>query len=270
MTDSLSDDARLRATEEQMRRALGLHNASPTQDRPVPSPAASGASSPQRRRFVRDGEVPVSVIRRDQDDGVNTNKLDATRQALREQIEARERAEHLLQEAQATIRDLQTKLAHEKLARDEAIQRADGERQAVEQALQRAQDELAGQRDCRQKAEQERDEAIAAHQEAKERLREVFADTQDAQRVSQATPGCSDDPARLDADTDTEASGRRKACTTVPQPTRRPMRTMLATEPSADGDEVKPARRRGRPPKSDQSEAEIVEWWRPGWQKQFR
>jgi hypothetical protein len=142
MTDSLSDDARLRAAEAQMRRALGLHNASPTQDRPVPSPAALGASSPQRRRFVRDGEVPVSVIRRD-----------ATRQALREQIEARERAEHLFQEAQATIHDLQTKLAHERLARDEAIQRVESEKQAVEQALQRVQAELAIERDCRQKAE---------------------------------------------------------------------------------------------------------------------
>src|SRR6476646_4267597 len=166
MTDSLSDDARLRATEEQMRRALGLHNSSPMQDRPVPPPASPVASSPHRRRFVRDGEVPVSVIHRDQDDGANTNKLEATRQALREQIEARERAEHLLQEAQATIRDLQTKLAHEKLARDEAIQRADGERQIVEQALQRAQEELAVERDCRQKAEQERNDAIAAGQEA--------------------------------------------------------------------------------------------------------
>ena len=143
MTDSLSDDARLRATEAQMRRALGLHNASPTQDRPIPPTASPGASSPQRRRFVRDGEVPVSVIRRDQDDGANTNKLDATRQALREQIEAREQAEHLLQEAQATIRDLQTKLAHERLARDEAIRVWTGEKQAVEQALQRVQDELA-------------------------------------------------------------------------------------------------------------------------------
>jgi hypothetical protein len=74
-----------------MRRALGLHNASPTQDRPVPPLTSPGASSPQRRRFVRDGEVPFSVIRRDQDDGANTNKLDATRQALREQIEARGR-----------------------------------------------------------------------------------------------------------------------------------------------------------------------------------
>ena len=137
------------------------------------STASPGASSPQRRRFVRDGEVPVSVIHRDQDDGASTNKLDATRQALREQIEAREQAEHLLQEAQATIRDLQTKLAHERLARDEAIQRVDSEKQVVEQALQRVQDELAIERACRQKAEQERDDAIAARQEAEERLRDA-------------------------------------------------------------------------------------------------
>jgi hypothetical protein len=74
-----------------MRRALGLHNTPPRQDRPVAPPASPGASSPQRRRFVRDGEVPVSVIRRDQDDGASTNKLDATRQALREQIETETR-----------------------------------------------------------------------------------------------------------------------------------------------------------------------------------
>ena len=153
MTDSLSGDARLGATEAQMRRALGLHNAPATQDRPVPSPATPSASSPQRRRFVRDGGVPVSVIRRDQDGGANSNKLDATRQALREQIEAREQAEHRLQEAQATIRDLQTKLAHERLARDEAIQRADSERQLVEQAFQRVQEEMAVEQASRQKAD---------------------------------------------------------------------------------------------------------------------
>jgi len=175
MTDSLSDDARLRATEEQMRRALGLHNSSPTQDRPVPPPASPVASSPHRRRFLRDGEVPVSVIHRDQYDGANTNKLDATRQALSEQVAAREHAEHLLQEAQATIHDLQTKLAHERLARDEAIQRMDSEKQLVERALQGAHDELAIERDHRQQAEQQRDDAIAIRQEAEERLQEMLA-----------------------------------------------------------------------------------------------
>jgi hypothetical protein len=239
MTDSLSDDARLRATEVQMRRALGLHNASPTQAAPIPPPA-SGGSSPQRRRFVRDGEVPVSVIRRDQDDGANTNKLDATRQALRDQIEARECAEHLLQEAQETIRHLQTELAHERLARDEAIQRVESERQLVEQSLQRVQGELAIERDRRQKAEQERDDAIAARQEAEERLRDVLA-PQDVQKAS---------PAALTA-------------------TRGLGKSMPTTEQSAGGDKVLP-RRRGRPAEFDQSEVEIVEWWKPGWQERFR
>jgi flagellar biosynthesis GTPase FlhF len=246
MTDSLSDDARLRATEAQMRRALGLHDISPTQTVPIPPPASPGASSPQRRRFVRDGEVPVSVIRRDQDDGANTNKLDATRQALREQIEAREQAEHLLQEAQATIRDLQTKMAHDRLARDEAIQRTNSEKQVVEQALQRVQEELSVERASRQKAEQERDDAIAARLEAEGRIQEMLA-TLDALKASQAPLTPPHDP----------------------QATRRRGKYMPTTEPSASGDEVLP-RRRGRPAKSDQSEAEIVEWWKPGWQKQFR
>jgi hypothetical protein len=42
-------------------------------------------------------------------------------------------------------------MAHERLARDEAIQRADGERQVVEQALQSVQEELAVERASRQK-----------------------------------------------------------------------------------------------------------------------
>ena len=33
---------------------------------------------------------------------------------------------------------------------------------------------------------------------------------------------------------------------------------------------VEQPRWRGRPAKSDQSEAEIVELWKPGWQKRFR
>jgi hypothetical protein len=142
MTDSLSDDARTRATEAQMRRALGLHNSSPTQAVPLPTKPSPGALRPQRRRFVRDGEVPVSVIHRDQGDA-------SARQALRAQVVTREHAAHLLQDAQATIHDLQTKLVHERLARDEAVQRVDSEKQLLEQALQRVREELAVERDRR-------------------------------------------------------------------------------------------------------------------------
>jgi hypothetical protein len=48
------------------------------------------------------------------------------------------------------------------------------------------------------------------------------------------------------------------------------MKTMPVIEPSADGEKVEQPRRRGRPAKSGQSEAEIVEWWKPGWQDRIR
>ena len=141
MTELLSDDERLRATEAQMRRALGLHDTSQTQTIPLPAGTSPGASHPQRRRFVRDGEVPVAVIHRDHGHAPGTNALEAARQALREQVGAREHAEQLLHEAQGTIHDLQTKLAHERLARDEAVQRVDNEKQVLELALQRLREE---------------------------------------------------------------------------------------------------------------------------------
>jgi hypothetical protein len=168
MTDSLSDDERLSATEAQMRRALGLRNTSQTQAIPPPATPTASASHPQRRRFVRDGEVPVTVIHRDQGDASGTNALEAARQALREQVAAREHAEHLLQEAQATIHDLQTKLVHERLASDEAVQRVDSEKQVVEQVLQRVREELAAERDFRRSADQDLHNRLANDREGED------------------------------------------------------------------------------------------------------
>jgi hypothetical protein len=160
MTDSPQDDARLRATETQMHRALGMRGNTPsrsTSDRPMTS---TSGSQPPRRRFVRDGEVPVTVIRRDhQPDGEpGTNQLDAARQGIRSQAMARERAARSLEEAQITIRELQTKLAHERLAKDEALeaaQRAETEKQTAQQTLQTLQTELMAERRDRQKPERE-------------------------------------------------------------------------------------------------------------------
>jgi hypothetical protein len=122
---------------------------------------------------------------------------------------------------------------------------------------------LAIERDRHKTAEQERDDAIVARQESEERLRDVLV-TQDALTASQAARS-SHDPS--DQDTDTEASGIRKACETVAETTRKMRKTIPATEPSSGGDKVKPTRRHGRrrPAPPDQSEAEIEEWWTPGW-----
>ena len=87
---------------------------------------------------------------------------DARHRAVEEQTR---RAERSLEQAQATIRDLQTKLAQERLAKDEALQAADRaarETRAAQQTLGCVQDELLDERLARQIAEQEREEVIAA------------------------------------------------------------------------------------------------------------
>jgi hypothetical protein len=165
MSDSSADELRLRVTEAQMRRALGPRDQASLASEPRPPSAPGGRAHAHRRHFVRDGEVPVSVVHHD--DGGGTNKLDAARQALREQIAAREQVEQLLQEARATIQTLETELEHERIAREERVTR-------IERQLEEG-------RAARLQVEQERDEAIASCREAENRLREMMA-VQEAQK----------------------------------------------------------------------------------------
>ena len=81
---------------------------------------------------------------------------------LRQQTTAREEAERLLADARNTIHDLETKLGHERLARDEVAQRINAERLQIEEALTAVQEELAAERALRARAERERDEAFVA------------------------------------------------------------------------------------------------------------
>jgi hypothetical protein len=67
---------------------------------------------------------------------------------------AKERAERLLSDAQATIKDLQTKLGHERLAKDEAIARAEANRESMDQVLQSVRSELAAEKIARERSDQ--------------------------------------------------------------------------------------------------------------------
>lgn len=115
--------------EAGMRRALGLV------DQPAVSQSGYKTARPsdrhtQKRRFAVDGDVPVVMLgRRDQGMGVTStpaasppvNRLREVETTLEAEQEARRRSERLLTEARATIHDLQTKLGHANLARDEAV-----------------------------------------------------------------------------------------------------------------------------------------------------
>src|SRR3984885_2132046 len=169
MTDNPSD-ARLSATELQMRRALGLDGEPPPISHSTHSHTPSNGPH-QRRQFARDGDVPVTIVH--SDSGSRLQQLDATRQALRQQTAAREEAERLLVDARNTIHDLETKLGHERLARDEVMKRINAERLQIEEALTAVQEELVTERAMRARAERERDEAAVATQTAEQRLRQT-------------------------------------------------------------------------------------------------
>jgi hypothetical protein len=149
-----------------MRRALGLQSDGPSQPTPnVPNSTPTMGLHPQRRRFVRDGEVTVQHKEHSAAAETGTNQLAVARQALREQTAAREEAERALTEVQATIRDLQTKLAHERLARDEAVNRAELARQTADQALQTAREDLESERALRLQAEEKLAATTERHRE---------------------------------------------------------------------------------------------------------
>lgn len=137
-TDPALDDA-----EAQMRRALGLFGDQP-RSRPdadrSDSPPRSGGGFGQngfqtggfgqgahRRRFVQDGEIPVTVVRRDAPEaqgngqGPSTTRLQRTEAALAAETAARDRAERALHETQAALQALQTKIGHNELAKNEAV-----------------------------------------------------------------------------------------------------------------------------------------------------
>jgi hypothetical protein len=265
MTDSPQDDARLRATEAQMRNALGLRGNTPLRSTAGSPTTSTSGIQPPRRRFVRDGEVPVTVIRRDHQPDVEpgTNQLDAARQAIRSEAMARERAERSLEEAQVTIRDLQTKLAHERLAKTEALeaaQRAATAEQAVQQTIQSVQSELMVERLALRNTEDALAEAQEGRREAEGRLRQAIAAGQ-ARKFSQASHGLADaNTTRGKASAGFNTDAERHA-TGATFPERRQTTKGLAKVD--DGTRAIQARRRGRPAEAGEQESEIVKWRKP-------
>ena len=221
-----------------MRRALGLHGDAPALNGHHP-PSVSNIPHPARRRFVHDGEVPVTMVRRDHhyDGEAGTNQLEAARQAIRSQAAAKERAERSLEEAHLAIRDLQTKLGHERIAKVEAldaVRRLDADRQAIQQTLQSVQSELAVERVARRGAE--------------EKLRAAEAE---AQRLHEMAS----------ADRAAKPAARRKAEVQAPR-----VAAPVTPEPVDGGMK----RSRGRPRKVVDQDTDIVEWWKPGWREKYR
>ena len=164
-----------------MRRALGLDG-----EQPRPRPPQERGDSPQRpaerfstpghkRRFVHDGEVPVTLVhglvsgRREQAEGNGArngsngqpaNRLEVAEAALASEIATRDRIERSLAEAQAMVHDLQTKLGHADLARQEAVEVLRREREATA-ALRASLQEVEAQVTAARQAQETAERALA-------------------------------------------------------------------------------------------------------------
>jgi hypothetical protein len=181
-SESTSAGDPMQAAEARMRRALGL-DGEQLRSRPPPErvdtqqrPMERFSTQGHKRRFVHDGEVPVTLVhglvsgRREHADGNGTrpganaqptNRLEVAEAALAAEIATRERAERSLAEAQATVHDLRTKLGHADLARQEAVE-----------ALRRERETTAGLQASLQDAEEQVSAARQAHEAAQRTLAE--------------------------------------------------------------------------------------------------
>jgi hypothetical protein len=126
------DDADLPQPEARMREALGLRSNGtripPSQNNRPERAMDHGVGTPRRHRFVQEGEVPVEVMSLREHAGRGATPAPGFRQrggedsaALATERSAREQAERALAEATDRVRELQTKLGHAELARDEAL-----------------------------------------------------------------------------------------------------------------------------------------------------
>jgi len=232
--------------EQQMRKALGLYGDSPRPrpdgDRSEPAQRGGGGGGfmqgVHRRRFVQDGEVPVTVVRRDAPEvgpgqsGPTSSRLQRVEAALAQETAGRERAERALHEAQSALQALQTKIGHNDLAKNEALA-----------ASKRHLDEVVSLREELTAGAERLREVEARADEVEEDLRTVRAELTEERRARKLAE-------RLLREA-TEESPLLVANDAAP--VTRPRET---TE--------RPPARRGRPPivhAEPEEEPEPVKWW---------
>ncbi len=100
-----------------MRRSLGVGQASHGHTSHGQASHAGGQGMVPRKRFVRDGEVPVEVLRaRPESATRHAAELAELKDKLLAERDGRQQAERALAEARATIQSLRTHLAHAEMA----------------------------------------------------------------------------------------------------------------------------------------------------------
>jgi hypothetical protein len=254
--------------ESQMRKALGLlgdgQRHRPDSER-LDQPHRQGDrfnGGLHRRRFVQDGDIPVTVLRRDQGHELpahrgaapaappTSSRLQRTEAALAAETAARERAERSLAEMQALAHDLRTKIGHAELAKNEAVEALSREREvivqlradahaweerlqeaymqarAAEQAAECSQDQLADERHARKAAEKALRSSESARETAEQLVRALSEETPVPRRM-ELTRRPHAEPEVV------EATSRRPRAAEVPAAEPEPVKWWLNPKPAA-------------------------------------
>jgi len=256
------DTGQAAEAESQMRKALGLlgestrHRADAERvDQSGRGPDRFNSGGVHRRRFVQDGDVPVTVLRREPGHEAprsaaavtapSNSRLQRTETALAAETASRERAERALAESQASARDLQTKIGHAELAKNEAINALQHERESIHglraeiETLELRVQEAEARADAAEKAANEHHASLADERHARKTLEKALRAAEAARDSANALV--------LSLSDQTRSSPRND-----PPPRRRPVEEPVVT-----------AVRRGRPPLAVATEAEPepVKWW---------
>ena len=217
-----------------------------------------------RRRFVQDGDIPVTVLRRDPGfeqpayRGVaapaapTSSRLQRTEAALAAETASREKAERSLAETQFSVRDLQTKIGHADLAKNEAIEALRRERESIGQ--------LRATGDASEGRLQEVLEQVRIAEQQAHNYQEQLTEERQARKVAEKalrTTELALEAAKQLVRTLSEDTAAPSLPQARVEPTRRPR---VVAEPEV----VAIAPRRGRPPAVavvPEIEPEPVKWW---------
>lgn len=252
---AISDDA-----ESQMRKALGLLGDAPRQrqeaermDMPARAVGERFSGGLHRRRFVQDGDVPVTVLRREpgaeqpQHRGAapaaaqpTSSRLQRTEAALAAETAARDKADRALAETQALVRDLQTKIGHAELAKNEAVEALRQERE--QNASLREEAESWEER--LQEAEDRAEEAEHVAQTWQEQLHEERNARKAAEKALRQSEAAREAAEALVRSLSSEAPASRRTKAVEPEPVA-----------------AAPAPRRPKVVESASAEPEPVKWW---------
>jgi hypothetical protein len=255
--------------ESAMRKALGLLGEQPRHrheaersEAPQRMQDRLGAGGLHRRRFVQDGDVPVTILRRDA--GAETqahraaptavaaptsSRLQRTEAALAAESAARALAERALAEAQTSVRDLRTKIGHAELAKNEAVDALRREREVTAslrqdiEAIKSELEQLQSQTTAAERTASAHEDLIAEERQARKALEKALRTAEAARETAEQLVRA------LSEQAEAEVVAVPVARSRAPEP-------VLAPVP----------KKRGRPPNVKQPvlpelEPEPVKWW---------